>query len=129
MRITSMPWWRRWFGFRCERVAARYLTSLGYRIVRRNYRCAFGELDLIALDRDTIVFVEVRSSESMAVDRVAASVDFRKQRRLCRIATYFLKQRRLLNHAARFDVITVCWPPTATEPKIDHFRNAFEAVE
>ncbi|HMC64878.1 MAG TPA: YraN family protein, partial [Gemmataceae bacterium] len=56
------PWWRRWFGTRSERAAARFLKRLGYRIVSRNYVCAFGELDLVAVDGRCIVFVEVRST-------------------------------------------------------------------
>jgi putative endonuclease len=121
------PWYRRWFGTRSERDAARYLKSLGYRIVARNFSCAFGELDLVALDRDTIVFVEVRSTERDDVARPAASVDIAKQKRLTRLALHFLQKKKLLNHAARFDVVCMAWPPAAKEPIIDHIKNAFEA--
>jgi putative endonuclease len=122
------PWWRRWFGTQSERTAARFLKGLGYRIVARNYACSFGELDLIALDRETIVFVEVRSTNSDHPDRPAASVDDRKQKQLTKLAVHFLQKRKLLNQPARFDVLTVTWPDGQPEPTIAHYINAFEAV-
>src|SRR5207245_2711646 len=118
------PWWRRWFGTRSERAAARFLRRLGYRILRRNYRCTYGELDLIALDGPCVVFVEVRSTGTEDSERPALSVDDAKQRRLTRLALYFLQQHRLLGNAARFDVLTVTWPAEQREPRIDHYRLA-----
>ena len=53
MASPRMPWWRRWFGTRSERAAAKFLKRQGYRIVARNYSCPLGELDLIALDART----------------------------------------------------------------------------
>jgi len=128
MSTTRQPWWRRWFGSRAEGAAAGFLKKLGYRILARNYRCDLGELDLIALDRGTIVFVEVRSTEEAEALRPAESVDLAKQRRLTRLAVYFLQKKRLLNHAARFDVLTVRWPNGQKQPAIEHYPHAFEAV-
>jgi putative endonuclease len=122
------PWWRRWFGTRSERAAARFLRRQGYRVLRRNYACPLGELDLIALDGRCVVFVEVRSTGTDDAQRPALSVDDAKQRRLTRLALHFLQQHRLLGHAARFDVLTVTWPADRREPRIDHYRLAFEAV-
>lgn len=124
--IARKPWWRRWFGNRSERAAARFLKQLGYRILVRNYSCPLGELDLIALDGDCLVFVEVRSTESTDAERPALSVDAAKQRRLSRLALHFLQQRRLLGRSARFDVLAVSWPPGQRDPAIVHYRNAFE---
>jgi putative endonuclease len=128
MTKTARPWWRRWFGTRAERAAERFLRKLGYRVLVRNFTCTFGELDLIVLDRKTIAFVEVRSTEKPTNEGPAASVDLAKQRRLTRLAVYFLQQKRLLDHAARFDVLTVSWPDGQAEPSIVHFKNAFEAI-
>ena len=128
MSTTAKPWWRRWFGARAENAAARFLKKLGYRILVRNFTCDFGELDLIALDGVTLVFVEVRSTEEAEGSRPAESVNSAKQKRLTRLAVYFLQKKRLLNHAARFDVLTVSWPEGRKEPLIEHFKNAFEAV-
>ena len=121
------PWWRRWFGTRSERAAARFLKGLGYRILVRNYSCSLGELDLIALDQGCIVFVEVRSTAGDSM-KAAASVDDRKQKQLTKLALHFLKAKQLLNQAARFDVLAVSWPDGQSEPAIMHYPNAFEAV-
>lgn len=123
-----LPWWRRWFGSRSERAAARYLKRLGLRIVARNYSCDLGELDLVALDGNCVVFVEVRSTERSESGRAAASVDQAKQRRLTDLALYFLQQHRLLDRPARFDVLIISWPPSQREPRIDHHLAAFQAT-
>lgn len=122
------PWWRRWFGTRSERAAVRFLRGLGYRIVARNYTCPEGELDLVAVSGDWIVFVEVRSTESTVVERAADSVDLTKQQRLTRVAMRFLKAKHLLGRPARFDVLAISWPAGRAIPDIAHCPNAFEAV-
>ncbi len=123
----AKPWWRRWFGSRSERAAERYLRRQGCRIVARNYSCAHGELDLVAVEGRTVVFVEVRSTGTEDVERPAASVGPDKQRRLTRLALHFLQQHRLLDHAARFDVLALSWPEGRREPTVVHYRQAFEA--
>jgi putative endonuclease len=125
---TREPFWRRWFGNRSERAAARFLKKLGYRILVRNYTCELGELDIIALDGICIVFVEVRSTETDDPAAPAASVDDAKQKRLSRLAISFLKKKRLLNHSARFDVLTLSWPEGQRRPSFQHIKNAFETV-
>jgi putative endonuclease len=122
------PWWRRWFGTRSERAAARFLKRLGYRIVARNYHCPHGELDLVAVDGRCVVFVEVRSTGTDDVTRPAASVGDAKQRRLTDLALYFLQQHRLLGYAARFDVLALSWPANQRTPAVVHYRDAFPAV-
>jgi putative endonuclease len=122
------PWWRRWFGTRSERAAARFLRRAGYRILARNLSGPLGEIDLVALDGRCIVFVEVRSTGGDDPARPAESVDDRKQRRLTDLALDFLRRNRLLNHSARFDVLAISWPAGRREPTIVHHRQAFEAV-
>jgi putative endonuclease len=121
------PWWRRWFGTRAERAAARFLRRQGFRILARNYTCPQGELDLVALDGSCLVFVEVRSTAGDDPTGPAVSVDEAKQRQLTRLALSFLQKRRLLGRAARFDVLAVSWPEGRRQPVIAHYRNAFEA--
>jgi putative endonuclease len=125
---SRRPWWRRWFGSRSERAAARFLARLGYQVVARNVVCPLGELDLIARDGATIVFVEVRSTGEGNLERPALSVDTAKQRRLTDLALYFLRRRRLLDCPARFDVLAIRWPAGAREPAIVHYRDAFEPI-
>jgi putative endonuclease len=122
------PWWRRWFGNRSERAAERFLKRLGYRIVARNYSSTLGELDLVAVDRTVVVFVEIRSTEKVEIDGPALSVDAAKQRQLTKLSLQFLQHHRLLGRAARFDVLAVSWPPGQREPRIVHYPHAFEAV-
>jgi putative endonuclease len=127
-RLTRWPVWRRWFGSRSERAAARFLRRNGYRILARNVVLPPGELDLVALDGRSLVFVEVRSTEDADPERPAASVDAAKQRKLTDVALAYLGQHRLLGHPARFDVLAVSWPPNRREPEIVHYPGAFEAV-
>jgi putative endonuclease len=126
--LARKPWWRRWFGNRSERAAARFLRRLGCRILARNVRCPHGELDLVAEQAGCIIFVEVRSTGGDDAERPALSVDDAKQRRLTRLALHYLRQHHLLDRPARIDVITVTWPAGQREPRIDHYRQAFEAV-
>jgi putative endonuclease len=127
--FTTHPWWRRWFGNRSERAASRFLRTLGYRILEHNFACDLGELDLIAIDGRCIVFVEVRSTESTDTQNAACSVDAAKQKRLVRLALYYLKVRRLLECSARFDVLAISWPAQQAEPTIVHYVNAFDATD
>jgi putative endonuclease len=126
--ITRWPVWRRWFGNRSERAAGRFLRRLGYRILARNVILPVGELDLVALDGRTLIFVEVRSTEGGSVERPTLSVDAAKQRKLTDVALAFLQKHRLLDHPARFDVVAVSWPANQREPHMVHYPNAFEAV-
>ncbi len=72
--------------------------------------------------------MEVRSTGSDDAERPAASVDDAKQRRLSRLALYYLQEHHLLGCAARFDVLALSWPEGKREPHIVHYRQAFEAV-
>ncbi len=115
-------------GQRGETAAAHYLKRLGYTIVARSYRDSFGEIDLVAIDQQTVVFVEVKTRESTDKGHPAEAVDYDKQRRLTRLALAYLKRHKLLEHRARFDVVSILWPHSGTQPTIEHFKNAFEAV-
>lgn len=126
--FTRWPWWRKWFGSRSERTAARFLRKLGYRIVASNLADQLGEIDLLAIDRGTIVVVEVRSSESKDCQTLASTVDAEKQKRLTNATLRFLQRRKLLNVPVRFDLLAICWPPKERRPTIRHYVNAFEAT-
>jgi len=119
-------WLAGWLGDEGERLAARYLRRQGYTILARRYRTALGELDLIARDGDCIVFVEVKTRRNELAGQPHEAVDMQKQAQLTRLALAFLKRHCLLEHPARFDVVSVVWEGTAREPQIVHYRNAFE---
>jgi putative endonuclease len=129
--FTHWPWWRRWFGQRSERSAARFLRGLGYRVLASNVSDPAGELDLLALDQETLVVVEVRSTAQdtpTALEKTAASVDLRKQRKITGATLRFLAARKLLGKiAVRFDVLVLSWPSHTREPIIQHIPHAFEA--
>ncbi len=119
-------WLAGWLGDEGERLAARYLRRQGYKILARRYRTSLGELDLIARDGDCIVFVEVKTRRDIQAGEPHEAVDARKQAQLTRLALAFLKRYRLLEHRARFDVVSIVWEGNSREPKIVHYRNAFE---
>ncbi|MBP3955813.1 YraN family protein [Gemmata sp. G18] len=130
--FSRWRWWKRWFGRRSERAAARYIRGLGYRLLAANVSDRDGELDLLAIDGETLVIVEVRSTSSdrpHAINETAASVDLRKQRKITEATSRFLARRRLLGKiAVRYDVLVIAWPEHAREPTIQHIPHAFEST-
>jgi len=122
--------WRRYrsLGQRGERAGARFLRRAGYKIVARGERGRLGEIDLVAVDGRTVVFVEVKTRRSHDAGHPAEAVGPDKQQRLTRLALAYLKRHDLLECRARFDVLAITWPQGTRRPKIEHIRNAFEAV-
>lgn len=110
-----------------EDAAARFLERLGYTIVARGYRDRLGELDLVAVDERTVVFVEVKTRRSHEAGHPFEAITFDKQRRLTRLARAFIQKHELERYSSRFDVVAVTWPDKG-EPQIEHVINAFEAV-
>jgi putative endonuclease len=122
----SGGWLAGWLGNEGERLAARYLRRQGFTILARRYRTSLGEIDLVARDGKSIVFVEVKTRRSEAAGQPHEAVDLHKQGQLTRLALAFLKRFRLLEQPARFDVVSIVWESAACPPKIIHYRNAFE---
>jgi putative endonuclease len=113
-------------GPRGERLAARYLRDGGYRIIVRNFRCEVGEIDIIARDGRTLVFVEVKTR----VDddpTPEAQVNSTKQHQLTKAARYYLARYGSKPPPARFDVVAIVWP-SDQEARIRHTQAAFEAT-
>ncbi|MGC4002163.1 MAG: YraN family protein [Pirellulales bacterium] len=103
------------------------LGTLGYRVVHRNYAILGGELDIVAVDGRTVVFVEVKTFGHSGYDRPEERVDAAKRRQLTRVANAYRKRYRVQGSRARFDVIGIVWPTDAKRPDIKHIRNAFDA--
>jgi putative endonuclease len=122
-------WWfaPKSIGRRGEDAAAKFLKRLGYVIVARSHKDSSGEIDLIAVEGRTLVFVEVKTRTSHDAGHPADAVDDQKQRRLTRLALSYMKRHDLLENASRFDVVAVTWPEKG-QPTIEHFKDAFEAV-
>ena len=134
LRQALARWYRRIvpnrpLGARGERAAERFLKRLGYKIVARGDRLRrLDELDLVAVDGRTVVFVEVKTRHRDDAGHPAEAVDPVKQRRLTRLAVLYLRRHGLLGYPARFDVVAVIWPDGQRYPRIEHFQNAFEAL-
>lgn len=110
-----------------EALAIAYLQKNGYRIVEKNYRCRFGEIDIVALDQKTVCFIEVKTRSTDQYDRPEVAVHKQKQHKLSRVALWFLREKRLNNVRARFDVLAIRKRDNLNE--IKHFRNAFELID
>ena len=115
-------------GERGEDGAARYLKRQGLSILERGHDSRLGEIDIIAVDGRTVVFVEVKTRSSGNSGRPEDAIDVLKQRRMTQSALAYLKSKRLLDVSARFDVVAVTWPDDSRRPHIEHFKNAFEAT-
>ena len=115
-------------GDRGERAAARFLRRQGMKILERQSRNNFGEIDLVARDGECIVFVEVKTRSSTLAGQPFDAITHEKQKKLTQLALVWLNRKKLLNSSARFDVVSVVWPEDQKEPTIHHYPNAFEAV-
>jgi putative endonuclease len=108
-----------------EDLACRHLESRGYRVLARNFRCRTGEIDVVARQETTTVFVEVKErlgdSHGLGVESVTA----RKRQRLVRAARQYAAQAGLLESPLRFDVISIDWRDG--RPQVRHDENAFDA--
>jgi putative endonuclease len=120
-------WRRPTFGERGEEAAARHLRRQGCHIIATRRRMRYGEIDVIAVEGRTVVFVEVKTRRSADFARPALAVDGVRRQRMSRAATAYLKSHGLLEYASRFDIIEVVWPVSAKRPTITHHRNAFQA--
>jgi len=111
-------------GRRGEEIAIRFLKKKGYRILLRNYVCKMGEMDIIAREKDTLVFIEVKSRTSTAFGPPQLAVNSTKQTQLSKVALYFLKEKKLQDVKARFDVVAILLGPRGEE--IELIKDAFD---
>ena len=113
-------------GDAAEAQARQYLEQHGLRLLAQNWRSRVGELDLVMLDADTVVFVEVRYRRHSAWGGAAESVDARKREKLSRAAQHFLQQEaRWAKYPCRFDVIAITADSQAPA-QLDWIQNAFD---
>jgi putative endonuclease len=126
MRLKSRLFTADPLGRRGERAAVKFLKRQRYTIVHRGYRILGGELDIVAVDGRTVVFVEVKTRASHDAGHPAEAVDARKQKQLSQLALAYLRRYQLLEYPARFDVVAITWPAGQKKPTIQHIKNAFE---
>jgi putative endonuclease len=111
------------FGKTGEDLACAELERRGYAILARRHRCRSGEIDIIARDGKTVVFVEVKARHSRAFGEAAEAVTALKQRRIARIAAEYVVQQQLRDCPCRFDVVSIHF--AGGQPAVEVFQNAF----
>lgn len=115
---------RQTFGRESESFAVKYLKKHGYKILEQNYRSKLGEIDIIAKDKKTLVFVEVKARSSDRYGSPKWAITPKKQRQMSKVALYYLKVTKQTKVKARFDVVSI--RSFEDKPQIDIIKNAFE---
>ncbi|AOW94478.1 YraN family protein [Rhodococcus sp. WMMA185] len=105
-------------------MAARYLTEAGMEIIDRNWRSRYGEVDLIAVEGDWLVFIEVKTRRGLRFGTPAEAVTFSKQRRIRLLAVEWLRDCGRHWSRVRFDVVAIV-VGHGPRPQIEHVRDAF----
>ncbi|UCE20635.1 MAG: YraN family protein [Gemmatimonadota bacterium] len=109
-------------GKKGEELAVQFIRRQGFEILERNYHHRRGEIDIVARDRKTLVFIEVKTATSNQYGPPESWVDSRKQQQVAKIAAAYLQERKVTNVDCRFDVIAV---DHTRENSINHIQNAF----
>ena len=118
---------RQLLGLVGEDLAARELASRGYAILERRYRTEYGEIDIVAQDGDTLVFVEVRAKATAEFGTAAESITDVKKRKVTRMAVDYLSRRNIANRPCRFDVVAVD-DALSESPQVTIYPAAFDAA-
>lgn len=118
---------RQALGRKGEEVAVDFLKKQGYRIIKRNYRCRAGEIDIVVKEGSSLVFVEVKSRRSTHFGLPEEAVSYEKRRHLTRVALGYLTHHRIKETKCRFDVVSVLMNENGVK-EIRLIKNAFEAV-
>ncbi len=116
------------FGKKGEEIAGRFLTSRGYRILDRNFRTPRGEIDLIVLDGEYLVFVEVKSRRGNRFGAPQDAVDRRKQEHLIKASQFYMTRKKLENICCRFDLVVV-EESASGQTRVKHIQNTVEVAE
>ncbi len=111
-------------GAQGEELAAEYLRAAGMEIIERNWRCRYGELDLIVRDAEMTAFVEVKTRSGLGFGIPAEAVTFTKQQRIRRLALLWLNEQSGPWRHIRFDVVSVLLAP-GSEPVLEHLKAVF----
>lgn len=115
---------RQLLGKKGESIAVSFLKKNRYRIIEQNYKNRLGEIDIIARDRDTIAFIEVKTRSGNGFGSPKEAVTLKKQRHISRTAQAWLKSKRRTSAKARFDVVAIIMDGETEQ--IELVKNAFE---
>ncbi|MDP3062768.1 MAG: YraN family protein [Chloroflexota bacterium] len=116
---------RRSLGQRGEALAADYLRRMGYQVLGANFRCQWGEVDIVAMDGATLVFVEVRTRRGASFGTPQESLTRRKQERLIATAETYLQEHSDAPKEWRIDLVSIL-AKRGSEPDIEHLRSAVQ---
>ena len=112
-------------GQRGEQIAATHVEAKGYQIIEKNFRCKIGEIDLIATDKEYLIFIEVKTrTETNAEISPLLSITRSKQRKLKTLGTYYIEKKEIYNRQPRFDVIGIVLTHSGNH-RIEYIENAF----
>ena len=111
-------------GAQAEDLALQYLQQQGLSVVNRNYHCRQGEIDLIMVDTNTLVFIEVRYRKSAKFGGALESVNYTKQKRIIQTAQHYLQQPTPSHNSCRFDVVAI--NANQPKPEIIWIKDAFQ---
>lgn len=109
-----------------EELACGFLADKGYTVLHRNFRCRTGEIDIVARDGDTIVFVEVKTRTSDKYGAPYEAVGRTKQNRIVRTALLYMQNNQLFDHMCRFDILEIIFDEDLKEHDINHITDAFQ---
>lgn len=109
-------------GKRGETISKEYLLSKGYIILDINYRNKIGEIDIIALDKNKLVFIEVKTRTSINFGYAYEAVNRKKQEKIIYCSYLYINQKKLMNYQPRYDIIEVYLTPNI---RINHIENSF----
>ncbi len=116
---------RRSRGKEAENIACKFIKRHGLKVIKKNFRSKFGEIDIIALDKNTLVFLEVRSVSSLKFGLPEESITSSKKRKLVNTAQVFIKNNETMKkYSYRFDFIGIVWK--TDKPDIKWIKNVFE---
>lgn len=107
-----------------ENMAANYLKKIGYKIVEKNYHCKFGEVDIIALDKEILTFIEIKTRSSRKHIPPEFTVTKRKQGKIKKTAEHYIGKHRITSRDCRFDIVAITMEKDANT--INLYKNAFE---
>ncbi|MBI5418378.1 YraN family protein [Candidatus Poribacteria bacterium] len=108
-----------------ENEAEKFLKKSGYKILERNYRTRYGEIDIIAKDKDVLVFVEVKNRKDNKYGEPEEAVTFHKQKQISKVAVHYLTCNKFFQTACRFDVVSISDFEKNSDKKIKLIKNAF----
>lgn len=107
-----------------EELALRKIKRLGYKKIVRNFRCPLGEVDIIAKDGDTLVFMEIKTRKGRSIGYAKEAVNARKKRQISKVALAYMKSKDCSDLRARFDVVAISLG--RGKPEIEVIKDAFE---